>query len=53
MGGWVPFLGMNETGEHQRVPDEKNGRVIAYQIPVALFSVELDRKAPGVTGCVS
>lgn len=37
----------------QGVPDEKNGGVVASQVPVALFSVKLDCKASWISHGVS
>ena len=53
VGCRVPLLGMNKTGEQDRVPDEKDGGVVTHQVPVTLLRVEFDRKASRVTGSVS
>ena len=44
------FDGVDEVGEFDRVLDEEHGDVVAHQVPVALFGVELRRKAAHVTG---
>lgn len=45
--------GVNEIRELQRVLDEKYRYVVADNIPVTLFSVELDRKAANISHSVS
>jgi hypothetical protein len=50
MGGWVPLLGVDETREEHRVPDEEDGGVVADHVPVALLGVKLDGEPTRVTG---
>lgn len=48
IGGGVSLLCMNEVGELKRIPNEENRRIIAYQIVISLFGVELHGKATGI-----
>jgi hypothetical protein len=41
--------GMDNVGELDGVLDEKDGDVVAYDVPVALLGVELDGKAAHIT----
>src|ERR1035437_11060150 len=43
------FYGMDEVGEFDGILDEENRDVVADQVPVAFFSVELDGKSAYVT----
>jgi hypothetical protein len=42
-------LGVDEIGELERVPYEENWGIISYHVIVAVFSIELDRKAARIT----
>ena len=42
---WVLLLRVDEVGELDAVADEKHGRVVAHQIPVAVFRVVLHCEA--------
>jgi len=44
----VPFDGVVEVGELERVAHEEHGRVVAHQIPVPFFGVEFHCEAPDV-----
>ncbi len=44
----MAFDGAVEVGEFQRVAQEKHGRVVADQVPVAFLGVELHCEAPDV-----
>jgi len=46
------FPGVNYVGEFNCVLDEEDGDVVAYDIPVALSSVEFDGEATDVADCV-
>ena len=48
VGARVPFHGVVEVGEFQRVAQEEDRRVVAHEIPVALFGVELHGEAADV-----
>ena len=52
IGGRMPLLGVDEVGKFQGVPDEKYRGIVAHQIVIALFRVELDGEPPGVPGGV-
>ncbi|MND87604.1 hypothetical protein D3C80_796070 [compost metagenome] len=45
VGLWMTLLGVNEVRELQRITHEENWRVVANQIPIAFFGVELQCKA--------
>ena len=45
---WVALDGVVEVGELQRVAQEEYGGVVAHEVPVALFGVELHGKATDV-----
>ncbi|MNF77545.1 hypothetical protein D3C84_596950 [compost metagenome] len=47
------FLRVDKVREFQRITNEEYGRVIADNVPVAFFGVELQGKAAGVTLSVS
>jgi hypothetical protein len=40
---------VNEVGKFQRVSNEEDGSVVAYEVVVAFFGVELDCKPAGIT----
>lgn len=42
MSGRIALLGVDEAGEQDRVPDEEDRRVIADQVPDAVFGVEFN-----------
>lgn len=44
----VSLLGVDEIWEQDRIPDEEDRSVVANNIPVSLFSVELDCKSSWV-----
>jgi len=48
IGSWLQ--GMDHIRELDGVADEENGEVVAHKIPVAVFRVELHRKAAWVPG---
>jgi hypothetical protein len=48
VGDGVPLLGVDEGREEDGVADEKDGRVVAHNVPVAVLGVELDGKATRV-----
>ena len=52
MGDRVPLLGVDEAGKEDGVADEEDRGVVADQVPVAVFGVEFDGKAAGVTSSV-
>ena len=39
---WLGLHGMNDVGKLDRVLNEENGNVVADEIPVALFRIQLD-----------
>lgn len=41
MSSWVPLLGVNEGREENRIPDEEDGSIVAYQIPITFFCIKL------------
>ena len=47
-GAWVALDGVVEVGELQRVAQEEDGGVVAHEVPVALFGVELHGKAADI-----
>lgn len=49
-GHRVGFQRVDDIGERDGIPDEEYGQVVAHQVPVALFGVELHREAVRVTG---
>ena len=49
----VALLGVDERHEHKRVPNEEDRGIIANQIPVTLFCVELDGEPSRVAHSVS
>ena len=52
MSGWIALLGMNEGRKQDGISDEKDGRVVPYQIPIAFFCIEFDSKTTWITGSV-
>lgn len=48
----VSFLCVNERGEQNGISQEEDGRVVAHQIPVALFGVHFDCEPPWIAGSV-
>ena len=52
MGGWVTLLGMDEVWELGRVSQEEDGGVVCHDIPVALFSPQLDSESTRITGAI-
>ena len=48
IGARMTFLRADEIGELEGIADEEHRRVVADQVPVALFGVELDRKSANV-----
>ncbi|MBV6480975.1 MAG: hypothetical protein DIKNOCCD_00684 [bacterium] len=48
IGPRIPFDRMIQIGKFQWVTKEKNGCIVADQIPVAFFGVKLDRKSPDI-----
>ncbi len=48
VGSRVPFLGVDEVREFQRVAHEEYRRIVADHVPVALFAIEAQRKATDV-----
>ena len=53
VGARVTLHGMVEVGEFQRVAQEEHRSVVAHEVPVALFGVELDGKAADVAFGIS
>ena len=53
MSDWIPLLCMNKAWEEDRISHEEDWGVITHEIPVAIFTVELNGKATRVTSCVS
>jgi len=49
----ISLLGVNEAGEEEGIPYEKDGSVVANQVPISLLSVELDCKAARIPGSIS
>lgn len=45
MSSGIPLLGVNEGREENGVSDEEDGCVVAYQVPVAFFCVQLYGKS--------
>lgn len=52
MGGRISFLSMDEIGKQEWVANEEYRRVVANQIPVALFRVEFDGETARIAGRV-
>ena len=52
VGVGIGLLRVDEVGELDAVADEEDRRVVADQIPVRVFGVELDREAPRITNAV-
>ena len=50
MGHGVPLLGVDKGREEDGVPDEEDGGVVPYQVPVTLLGIELHREPTGVPG---
>ena len=48
VGAGVPFHGVVEVGELERIAQEEDRRVVAHQIPVALLGIEFHGEAPDV-----
>src|ERR1700722_14268384 len=48
----IALDGMVEIGEAKRVAEEKDRRIIAYNVPVALFGVKLHGKSVNVAFCI-
>lgn len=48
VGDGVPLLSVDKGREKDGVADEKDGRVVANNVPVSVLGVELDRKAARV-----
>lgn len=48
----IALLGVDERGELDTVSDEEHWCVVAYHIPIALLSVELDGEAAGIASRV-
>jgi len=44
---------VNNVRELHRILNEENWDIITHNIPVALFSVELDSEATNIADCVS
>ncbi len=53
MGDGIALLGVDEAREEERVSDEEDGGVVAHQVPISLFRVELDGEASRIPGAVS
>ena len=53
VGARVAFDNVVKVGKFQRVAKVENRRIVAHQIPVALFGIELDRKAANIALGVS
>lgn len=49
---WVPLLRMDEAWKQNWVTDEEDWGVVAHQVPIAFFSVKLDRKPTRVSSRV-
>jgi hypothetical protein len=49
VGLWVSFLCMDEEWELGRIPEEEDGCVVVYPVPVTLLCIELDGKASRIT----
>src|ERR1035437_9246026 len=45
VGVWVALLGVDEVGELERIANEKDRRVVADEVIVALLRIKLDREA--------
>lgn len=52
MRGGISFLGMDEGWEENRVPNEEDRGVVADEVPIALFRVELNRESARIACCV-
>ena len=48
----VALLGVDERHEHKRVPNEEDRGIIANQIPVTLFCIELDGEPSRIANSV-
>ena len=48
IGTRIAFLRMDDVRKLQRVADEKHWRIVADNVPVAFFDIELDREAAHV-----
>jgi len=54
LGTWIGLLGVDEIRKFQRITNEEDGRVVADQIVVSFFGVELQRKTSRIArrvGC--
>jgi len=47
------FKGVNHIREFDSITNEKYREIISHQIIVTILGIELDRKAAGVSDCVS
>src|ERR1700735_3683614 len=47
-GTWVPFDCMIEIRKAQRITKEEDRRVVANNVPIAVFSIELERKPSNI-----
>ena len=45
VGLGIAFLCVDEVTELERITDEEDRRIVAHQVPIAFFGVELDCKA--------
>lgn len=45
----VPLLSVNKAWEEDRIPDEEDRSVVTNNIPVTIFSIELDSESTGVS----
>lgn len=53
MGCRISLLGVNEAREEDGIPNKEDGGVVANQIPVTFFCVELDSKTTRVPDGIS
>ena len=49
MSLWVPLLSVDEAWKQDWISDEENWSVVSHNIPVSIFSVELDSKSSGIS----
>lgn len=52
VSGRIPFLGMDKMWELGWISEEKDGRVVCHDIPIAFFSSELNREASGISSAI-
>src|SRR5258708_3283766 len=45
----IPFLGVDEIGEFERITDEKDRRIISDQVPISFFSIEFESEPADIS----